>query len=552
MPLPHPFTLFTTTLLRVRNQTLDFEALRDTIMPDDLSLTSTFHGSDKEWWERAARNVLQFSNEYNNVRLVCRYLYPDKNIPCELLSKRSGPWLAGFLDFLHELNSSPHCSSAATVKNIVDLCYSQTTFDPHWDGKSITSGIDSLLEPHQIAEKIDSDIRTVFNQIPYTTWVWLALGYEDVAIRNILHQISGICSNLSRKYQEIFGPNEQEEAELVMNAFQSRHPMAYWILSASFIHYDLLIKPRDGLQLLLDPIFEIFAKPDRNVLLLVRRLDILSLRFQREFIHAPDINWSKDLSTDFSFLDNLERNSPKTIAKSLTETDCRSLRLHVYDIFQPNQPNLNLIDQQWNGLCYEVADCIIVDRGYLNSIVEIIEYLLEWRNYYSATSLIIGLQNAKVSFNKFPEFQELIDLESNYGNFRKMQSECPGLPFMFPLIKELRFKQKASSVPLQKVADMFPFSSWISNVQCRANQAELNYSFAQALNLGPENEGSTMEGSPTGIIVHQPQKIAVIEKEKSAGSYREVSYSQSPQTTDQDSQTFWLVLLDSWCISRRC
>ncbi|KAF7931784.1 uncharacterized protein EAE98_004520 [Botrytis deweyae] len=146
--------------------------------------------------------------------------------------------------------------------------------------------------------------------------------------------------------------------------------------------------------------------------------------------------------------------------------------------------------------------------------------------------------------------------------------------FMFPLIKELRLKQKASAVPLQEVADMFPLSLWISNVHYRANQAELklvhtsrkrdkdvqdmdaskrvNHSFAEALNLGPENEGPTMEDSPKGMITHQPQKIAVIGEEKSACSSKEVSYSQSPQTTDQDSQTFWLVLLNSWCISRRC
>ncbi|KAM3064716.1 hypothetical protein ACMFMF_011808 [Clarireedia jacksonii] len=486
---------------------------------------------------------------------------------------RSNRWLAGFEDFLQKFHSLPRRPSAATnddvlqAKNIVDLCYSATTFDSHWDGKSITSAIDSLLTPHRIAEKIDSEIRTVFNQIPYTAWVRLALGHIDKAIYNILYQISRIRSDLSAKYQEIFDLDKREEVEVVINAFQSGHPMAHWILSASFIHYSCCMEPQHGLQLLLEPIFEIFAKPDRNVVLL------------REFIHAPNVNWAKDLSTNFSFLDNLEqnnleRNSPKTIAKLLTEIDCQSLLgLDILDISEPNRPRLNLIDQQWNELCHEVADCIIVDRGYLNSVVEIIEYLLEWRNYYSATSLIIGLQNAKVSFEKFPEFQELIDLDSNYRNFRKRQSKCPGLPFMFPLIRELRLKQKASFVPAQEVADMFPFSSWILAVQCGINQAEfksvhplrkpnknvhnmdtgerVGYSFVQALNLGPENEGPTMENSPKGIIAHQPQQIAVIGEEKSAGSFKEVSYSQSPQTTDQDSQSFWLDLLNNWCISCR-
>ncbi|KAM3066228.1 hypothetical protein ACMFMG_012131 [Clarireedia jacksonii] len=301
-------------------------------------------------------------------------------------------------------------------------------------GNSIAFDIKSHLEPNILAERIDFETRIAFTRIPYTAWIWFALGYKDTATCCFLDTISNIRDNLSRDYRQIFGSKELNKAELVV---------------------------KDAVQPFLRPIFDIFANPDLDLVSVVIRLEILNLRFRREFVHINDVNWSKSLSTDFSILDILEQKDSETAAKSLTLTDLISFDLNINDIYNLDR-SLKEIRKQWDILHYDVVDCITVDRRYISSIVEITKDLLSLRNYNSATSLIMGLQTVKNFLDDFPEFQQIIDL---YGGYQIHQFKYPGIPWIIPLTEELHNTKQTY---------MFCFSSWTSNVRDRVGSGKID------------------------------------------------------------------------------
>jgi hypothetical protein len=91
----------------------------------------------------------------------------------------------------------------------MDLCHPKTTSDPHWNVESIVSCIQPHLEPATIAEIIDDKTCNAFTRIPYTAWVWFALGYEDIATRCFLDTLNELRDYLSTNSIRIFGFKER-------------------------------------------------------------------------------------------------------------------------------------------------------------------------------------------------------------------------------------------------------------------------------------------------------------------------------------------------------
>ncbi|CAD6441790.1 d4885eda-0fb1-4a99-9e56-0e3c8007606f [Sclerotinia trifoliorum] len=100
-----------------------------------------------------------------------------------------------------------------------------------------------------------------------------------------------------------------------------------------------------------------------------------------------------------------------------------------------------------------------MDERHIKSVVEVTKHLLVWRNYNSASSLMAGLQQAKVPLDTFPQSHQLIDSKNNYGYYRMIQHHRPGIPWMFPLVKEFRLNQHKYQVTHAQAALMFPFKS---------------------------------------------------------------------------------------------
>ena len=167
-----------------------------------LGTYSTTNGIASQWWEAAAREVLGRSHNFNDVKLICKFIrFRDPNTTEEVLSRRSTDWLDAFLLRLCQNNNSkcPCDGGLCKAGDIISIIKpSQRKPFPAWDGDWIFSALNSSTDVSTIAEKLDIQIHSAFCKILFEDWVTWSLGYEDVAISNFLDTVVKFRNGLAQ------------------------------------------------------------------------------------------------------------------------------------------------------------------------------------------------------------------------------------------------------------------------------------------------------------------------------------------------------------------
>ncbi|KFY96893.1 hypothetical protein V498_02404 [Pseudogymnoascus sp. VKM F-4517 (FW-2822)] len=146
----------------------------------------------------------------------------------------------------------------------------------------------------------------------------------------------------------------------------------------------------------------------------------------------------------FSLLQDI---SPQDLANSFTYLDVRSFeRLSTTDIVD-HKHLVQDIRAAWDKLCSKVmASVVSSDYTLSEHFVTTITRLMALRNYNSATAILAGLRAGGVNHKDLPCLA-LLDPADNYGIYRAVFSNAPGLPFVPPHTEELTLASITVSLP---------------------------------------------------------------------------------------------------------
>jgi hypothetical protein len=127
----------------------------------------------------------------------------------------------------------------------------------------------------------------------------------------------------------------------------------------------------NALTFLINPIRVVFARKDQGLTEMLQDLAVLDSRFQHDMIREAD--WTRPLSTDFSFRRGLGQTDLAAFATSITEEDKVHFdRLWGADFWPLASGGLYSIDERLLKLSDDVRACAIADTDLLEPITEVI------------------------------------------------------------------------------------------------------------------------------------------------------------------------------------
>jgi hypothetical protein len=152
----------------------------------------------------------------------------------------------------------------------------------------------------------------------------------------------------------------------------SLQPLPCWIVSTA-ISSDTSSDPSEALRFFLDPIYQLLHEQSSDILLIVRKLSILSTRFKLKVVNATDVNWPKPFSTDFFFWESIQKDSAEDLAKSNTS--------FVSDLFSRVSPRdllchseyMKHIGRVWSDFVDEILACLILDGKLTSYFIDFAE-----------------------------------------------------------------------------------------------------------------------------------------------------------------------------------
>jgi hypothetical protein len=163
------------------------------------------------------------------------------------------------------------------------------------------------------------------------------------------------------------------------------HPLAHWLLTTSLNSPDVtpvltddLIMLRDdwvellkALPFLVNPIRELFARKDEGFTEMLQDLAVLDSRFQHDMVEEAD--WTRPLSTDFSFRKGLDQKDLAEFAASITESyNAYFDQIYGTDFRTIRSGRLDPIDERLLQLSDDVRACATADADLVGPIAEVI------------------------------------------------------------------------------------------------------------------------------------------------------------------------------------
>ena len=126
---------------------------------------------------------------------------------------------------------------------------------------------------------------------------------------------------------------------------------------------DTSSEPSEALRFFVDPIKQLDEDQSSGILSVVRRLSILNTRYELHIRSETDVKWPKPFSTNFSFWENVQRESALDLAKSTTEFVSKLYRgLAAGDVLD-DTVYLKSIDRRWSDFSIDILACLVIDEN---------------------------------------------------------------------------------------------------------------------------------------------------------------------------------------------
>lgn len=158
-------------------------------------------------WMEEALQILQTSHNFNDIRLICKYVPSlDPGIAAALLSKRRKGWLDAFLKVLcrREAIEEPPCDSLLSTADAIVAMIKRRSLLPAlaWNGAWIFPDLNSSARVSIIAEKLDGQIHSTFSSIAFEDWLAWVSGFPNDPIQSLLNETFTFRNDLARYIQQ--------------------------------------------------------------------------------------------------------------------------------------------------------------------------------------------------------------------------------------------------------------------------------------------------------------------------------------------------------------
>ncbi|KAJ5520096.1 Guanine-nucleotide dissociation stimulator CDC25 [Penicillium fimorum] len=424
------------------------------------------------WWEDEATTVFWAFDIQEISRVIQFGLFRDENFPRTSLCARNVDTIDTFLIALSEPHEYQLLGNLSHIQRVEEILR-RSSISPFqaipWSWLPPQSS--PILDAREIATAIEAESHFHFRQVAFEEFVRAALGYTAVFVEWFLQQHTALYiilrDHLSAYPEDIAVYTEVEKH------LRSRSPFAHRALA----HCLLAVQPggnRDmpklntaGFEFIAGPIQALFKDQPGRLTAMLKMLSVLAIRFRRQYIHPPTMDWKTPFDTSIPFLDDyLESTSPTDLARSM-----RGLDEHHFAELTPK----NLIAEdaavkqlqiQWRALSDSVWECCAALPDLIPYLQECALSLLTTRNYHSLTAIIKGLHTYSIFTTRAAKTataqgnlitlealipQEILTLMSpaeNFAAYRQHYQKFPGIPFLTPHIHDHKQNGESALQPV--------------------------------------------------------------------------------------------------------
>ncbi|KAL4805536.1 hypothetical protein BDV18DRAFT_21205 [Aspergillus unguis] len=414
----------------------------------------------RRWWESDINTIL-WSFDLEEIRRVIRYgLSPDENHCWLALQRRPPNTILDFLSALVKPQDRPYYARLPHEKKLEEIihrCRLPTPPVMVWGWLPLRR--DSGLDPLVIAKAIDTESHVHFARITFEEMVRYSLGYSCNRVDWFLQQHSCLYAHLLDHLSAF--PEEAARYAEVENHLRCRSPFAHravaCALQSAGFQLDLLTMRRPGFEFFAAPIQRLFKELSPNLSSIMKVLSVLGVRFERTYLHAREMDWSRQFSIAFSFLEDVLDSSSSTdfasdFPRTLTSSDENDFA-PLLDEEALNKSVAIRLAYRWEVLSIEVWECCKALPEIIPHIQGSLVPLLQLRNYHSLTAILSGLhkysisetshihtgnENTALALNQMlpPELLYLLEPSQNFAAYREQYQQAPGIPFLIPHLNE--------------------------------------------------------------------------------------------------------------------
>ncbi|PYH61953.1 uncharacterized protein BO96DRAFT_325270 [Aspergillus niger CBS 101883] len=412
-----------------------------------------------QWWEDEATTVFWAFDPHEIKRVIRFGLFRDNNLPRKSLQKRDPQAITAFLYSLvepHEMAFIDNLSHYQKVEEIIRRC--QISGPPLEPWSWLPTKRDSDLPSIAIAEAIDTESHLHFTRISFEELVRYFLGYRAPSVEWFLQQHTALYIHLLN-YLQMFPEELGKYKEVEQQHLQTRSPFAHRAINRCLHAMRQPVPaspPYPGFQFIAAPIQQLFKEHLPSLKAILLELSVLGVRFTRTYVHAREMNWTKPFSVEIPLLDELDLTNPAPaldFAKTTTAVDEEYFSGLSHKSFVEPDAIIKRLLVLWELRSLEVWECCTGLPDMIGYIQEIVEALYTCRNYHSFTSILSGLYKYSTSHSTFthtdsatnrmtltpvlpPALAYLLDPTENFVAYRQEFQTSPGLPFLFPHIRE--------------------------------------------------------------------------------------------------------------------
>ncbi|KAL4924876.1 uncharacterized protein BDV17DRAFT_201029 [Aspergillus undulatus] len=404
------------------------------------------------WWEEDAKSIFWGPDAESMQRIIRYGLLTDRQLPYMALKLRSVPDVNDIISKVVSSEESVGLSLEQKADMFIRRC--KPTVPPKilWGWLPARKDID--LDALVIAEAIESESYLHFTRIPYEELVAYSLGYPSKGVEWFLQQHTRFYAHMLSHL--LAYPEEIEKYTSVEHYLRSRSPFAHRAIVRALLGAGFqtdLPNSSPGFEFFAGPIQRLFKELPPDYAAILKVLGVLGARFERVYLRAGKMNWTKPFSIAHSFLEDIRTADDYVdFARNLTENDEQVFLAFVEE--EDFDYNLaNRLSVRWELLSIEVWDCCRALPDLMGFIQKSLTTLFEQRNYHTLTALLNGLYkysitasvpiltgdgNTALALHQVvpPEYFYLLDPSQNYAAYRQQYQTAAGIPFLIPHLRE--------------------------------------------------------------------------------------------------------------------
>ncbi|KAJ5510317.1 Guanine-nucleotide dissociation stimulator CDC25 [Penicillium expansum] len=424
------------------------------------------------WWEDEATTVF-WAFDIQEIRRVIQFkLFSDENFPRTSLCARTVDTIDSFLVALSEPHEYQLLGNLSHIQRVEEILRRSSIppFQPiPWSWLPPRTRI--TLDAREIAAAIDAESHFHFRQIAFEEFVRAALGYKAVFVEWFLQQHAALYIMLQdhlSAYKEDIPLYTEVEKHLRSRSPFAHRALVQCLLAVRHGGYRDMPKPNTaGFEFIAGPIQALFKDQPGRLTTMLKILSVLAMKFRRQYIHAPTMDWKTPFDTSIPFLnDYLESTSPKDLARSIRGLDEHSFAELTRQSLIAEDAIVGQLLDQWRILSISIWECCAALPNMVPYLQECAQSLLATRDYHSLTAIIKGLhtytvltthpastdipqRNAITLETLVPrEILSLMSPAENFASYRQHYQKYPGIPF---LIAHTRDHEKNGESVLQPV-----------------------------------------------------------------------------------------------------